>query len=64
MTKSKDLKTFVLSEEVTYEDYLNNSGTRASKPIYRTKKTRFSKSRLVDGCWVREGSKKIIIIDL
>ena len=50
-----------LNKEITLEDYLNNSGTQGSEPIYQTKKTRFSKV-IYDRNGMREIKEPRIIV--
>ena len=56
-----------MNNEITFENYLQNSGTRSSKPLscYEQKCTKVSKITITrDGKWIEERPKKIIIINL
>ena len=55
------------TNEITLENYMQNSGTRSSEPLscYEQKHTKVSKITITrDGKWIEERPKKIIIVDL
>ena len=56
-------KTVMNNQDLTLEDYLNNSGTRSSNPIYEIKKVKFSKMRITQfGLQEIKEPRKIVAI--